>query len=204
MSFTRNHLPKYNITELQKQLENVLTEKRYAHTIGVEHTAACLAMRYGEDIEKASVAGLLHDCAKCLPNEILLQECEKYHIEITSLEKRNPHLLHGKLGAFYAKNKYGIDDEAILQAIRYHTTGRPAMTLLEKIIFIADYVEPLRKEIPGLSEIRGQVFINIDKAVCMALENTLDYLKHTAHGQEKEIDEMTAKAYEYYKEDKED
>ncbi len=192
---------KYNILELQNLMKDVLTEKRYAHTIGVQHTAACLAMRYGEDVEKASIAGLLHDCAKCLTDEDLLQECEKYNIEITPLERRNPYLLHGKLGAYYTKNKYGIDEDDICEAIKYHTTGRPEMTLLEKIIFIADYIEPLRKEIPGLSAIRREVFIDINKAVYMALENTLNYLKHTAHGQQKEIDEMTVRAYEYYKED---
>ena len=192
---------KYNLVELQSYLQEALTEKRYAHTIGVQHTAACLAMRYGESIEKASVAGLLHDCAKCLSDDVLLQECERYHLEITDLERRNPYLLHGKLGAYYARHKYNIMEDDICEAIKYHTTGRPQMTLLEKIIFIADYVEPTRREIPGLDIIRKEVFVNIDKAVCMALENTLHYLESTAHGQQQEIDEMTVRAYEYYRED---
>ncbi len=190
---------KYNIIELQNQLKDVLTEKRYAHTIGVQHTAACLAMRYGEDVEKASVAGLFHDCAKCLSDDEMLSECEKYGIEMTALERRNPYLLHGKLGACYAKVKYGIIEEEIGEAIKYHTTGKPDMSLLEKIIFIADYVEPMRRRIPGLEDIRKMVFVDIDKAVYMALENTLNYLKNTTHGQQKEIDEMTVRAYEYYK-----
>ncbi len=195
---------KYNILELQNQLKDILTEKRYAHTMGVQHTAACLAMRYGENMEKALIAGLLHDCAKCLSDEVLLQECEKYQLEITPIERRNPYLLHGKLGAHYAKIKYGIYEKDIHQAIVYHTTGRPDMTMLEKIIFIADYIEPMRKEIPGLLEIRSEVFKDIDKAVYLALRNTLNYLKNTAHGQKKEIDKMTVKAYEYYKEGQSD
>lgn len=190
---------KYNLVELQHNLQETLTEKRYAHTIGVQHTAACLAMCHGESIEKASVAGLLHDCAKCLSDEVLLQECEKYQLEITNLERRNPYLLHGKLGAYYAKHKYNIMEDDICEAIKYHTTGRPQMTLLEKIIFIADYIEPTRREIPGLDIIRKEVFVNIDKAVCMALENTLHYLESTAHSHQQEIDEMTVRAYEYYK-----
>ena len=193
---------KYNVLELQNQLKDVLTEKRYAHTMGVQHTAACLAMCYQENIEKALIAGLLHDCAKCLSDEELLKECEKYKLEITPIEKRNPYLLHGKLGAYYAKNKYGVEDDAIYQAIVYHTTGRPNMTMLEKIVFIADYIEPMRREIPGLLEIRSLVFKDIDKAVYLALRNTLHYLKNSVSTKEQqgEIDEMTVKAYKYYKE----
>ena len=187
---------KYNVFELQNQLKDVLTEKRYTHTMGVQHTAACLAMCYGENMEKALIAGLLHDCAKCLSNEELLHECEKYQLEIAPVERRNPFLLHGKLGAYYAKQKYGIEEDDICQAISYHTTGRPNMTMLEKIIFIADYVEPMRKEIEGLSKVRHLVFTDIDKAVYLALKGTLQYLKK----QQGEIDEMTVKAYEYYKE----
>ena len=190
---------KYNIIELQNQLKDVLTEKRYTHTIGVQHTAACLAMRYGEDVELASIAGLLHECAKCLSDEVMLKECKYYGIKMTDIEQRNPYLLHGKLGAYYARHKYGIVDDAVSEAIKYHTTGKPDMSMLEKIIFIADYVEPMRREIPGLSAIRAEVFVDIDKAVFMALDNTLSYLKNTVHGQQKEIDEMTVKAYEYYK-----
>ena len=84
---------KYNIMELQNQLKDVLTEKRYAHTIGVQHTAACLVMRYGEDVELASIAGLFHDCAKCLSDEVMLKECKYYGIQMTDIEKRNPYLL---------------------------------------------------------------------------------------------------------------
>ncbi len=193
---------KYNVLELQNQLKDILTEKRYAHTMGVQHTAACLAMCYGENMEKALIAGLLHDCAKCLSDEEILKECEKYQLEIKPVERRNPFLLHGKLGAYYAKTRYGIEDDDIYQAIVYHTTGRPNMTMLEKIVFIADYVEPMRKEIPGLLEIRSLVFKDIDKAVYLALRNTLNYLKNPVptNEQQGEIDEMTVKAYEYYKE----
>ena len=188
------------LDELQEEIKDILTEKRFLHTLGVCHTAACLAMCYKADIKKASVAGLLHDCAKCLPDEEIKKRCKQYQIEMTEVEERNPYLLHGKLGAYYAKMNYGIEDTDILNAIIYHTTGRPGMTLLEKIVFIADYIEAGRKDIPGLSEIRNIVFHDIDRAIYMVLENTLNYLNmQVASGQQRDVDSMTLRAYEYYK-----
>ena len=113
------------ILKLQKKMKNELDHDRYEHTIGVMHTAACLAMRYEEDMDRALLAGLLHDCAKCIPAEEKIKMCKKNHIEIAEAEKDNPGLLHAKLGAFLAKEKYGITDESILRAIRFHTTGCP-------------------------------------------------------------------------------
>lgn len=189
----------YQLEELQKKIESRLTEKRFLHTLGVCHTSACLAMCYGEDVKKAAIAGILHDCAKCMSEEEIKQECIKYHIEMSEIEERNPYLLHGKLGAFYAKEEYNINDEDILNAIIYHTTGHPNMTLLEKIVFIGDYIEAGRKDIPGLKNIRAMAFKNIDQAVYMTLNNTLNYLEDQLKlGKQVEIDPMTKKAYEYY------
>lgn len=187
----------YNIFELQQKLSKKLTEKRFYHTLGVQAISFAMAIQYGYDIEKANLAGLLHDCAKCLPDETLLSECNTYGLSVSEVERRNPYLLHGKLGAYYAEYKYGIVDAEILSAIIYHTTGKPNMTLIEKIIFTADYIEPNRssKQIPDLNEIRRLAFENIDKAVYRIIENTLNYLEN----EHLEIDNSMVDAYDYYK-----
>lgn len=179
---------------LRKQMEKVQDEKRYEHTLGVAFTAASLAMRYGADVKQAQVAGLLHDCAKCMTNEERLSICKKNKLEVTPVEKANPFLLHAKVGAFLAKEKYGIQDEEILSAVRCHTTGRPHMTLLEKIVFTADYIEPSRKTAPNLDEVRALAFQNLDMALCKILSDTLDYLDTV----DQEIDPMTKETYDYY------
>ena len=181
--------------KLRKNVKDVMTKSRYEHTLGVEFTAASLAMRYEVDIEKAELAGLLHDCAKCIDSEDTLDECMKYNIELTDVEKRNPFLIHSKLGAVHAKKLYGVDDEDIISAIRFHTTGKPDMTMLEKIIFIADYIEPGRDKAPNLKEIRKMSFIDIDEAMYMILKDTLDYLDKG----EGEKDELTRDTYLFYK-----
>ncbi len=154
-------------TTIKKQLHEALDEARYEHTMGVAYTAMCLAMRYGADLRNAEVAGLLHDCAKCVSNSKKIKECEKYGLEITSVEHKSPSLLHAKLGAFYAKEYYGVKEEEVLSAIRWHTTGKPAMTLLEQIVFVADYMEPNRDKAPHLDEIRGLVFRDLDLATAI-------------------------------------
>ena len=131
---------RYHLKKIQHKLKKKLDEDRYEHTLGVRYTCAALAMRYGYDMEKAQTAGLLHDCAKCMDNDKKLQICEKNSIPHSSFEVSHPYLLHGKVGAYIAKTKFDIQDEDILQAITWHTTGRPDMSmhLIEKIIFIAD------------------------------------------------------------------
>lgn len=183
-----------NIRYINSDLKNILDKARYEHTIGVAYTAVCLAMRYEYDLEKAEEAGLLHDCAKCISDEKKLKQCEKHNISLTETEKNNPFLLHAKLGAFYAMHKYGITDKEVINAILLHTTGAPDMSLLEKIIYVADYIEPNRKEAPNLKEIRRIAFEDLDKAVYMISRDTLEYLK----AKNVEIDNMTVKAYEYY------
>lgn len=184
-----------DLTKIRKAMEKALDPKRYEHTLGVEFTAAALAMRYDAPVFKAQLAGLLHDCAKCLSNEKKLSICEKNNIDVSEIEKRNPFLLHSKVGSFLAKEEYGVDDSDVLNAISNHTTGRPGMSLLEKIVFIADYIEPGRKSAPHLPEIRKLAFTNLDEALIKILEDTLYYLKDG----DGEIDPMTAKTYEYYK-----
>lgn len=168
--------------------------KRFEHTVGVEYTAAALAMRYGCDIRSAQAAGLLHDCAKCLTDEKRLAICKQHGIPITESERRSPFLLHAKVGAFLAGEKYGVKNPDILNAIRSHTTGRQGMSLLEKIIFVADYIEPGRKQAPNLEEIRKLAFVDLDRALLVILEDTLSYLKNSGG----DIDPMTEETWRYY------
>ena len=184
-----------DLHKIRKQLAKNLDVKRYEHTLGVAYTAAALAMRYGENIYDAELAGLLHDCAKCIDNEKKIQICEKHQIEISDSERKNPFLLHAKVGGYIANKKYDVKDSNILNAVIYHTTGRPEMSMLEKIIYIADYIEPGRNTAPNLATIRSLVFQDLDKALLQILEDTLTYLQKT----DKEIDPMTQKTYEYYK-----
>jgi len=189
-------MKEYNFGKMQLQLKKHLDVERFNHTLGVMYTSAALAMCYKADIKKAQAAGLLHDCAKRIPDDKMISMCRKQNIRINEYEKANPFLLHAKLGAFMAKEQYDIHDKEILSAIRYHTTGRPEMTLLEKIVYIADYIEPWRYRAGNLPEIRNLAFWDIDKALYMILKNTLIYLqKHN-----RIVDDMTEKAYNYYKE----
>ena len=184
-----------DLRKIRRSMENKLDHKRYEHTLGVAYTAAALAMRYGEDMHKALLAGLLHDCAKCMSNDKRLAICEKYNIAISEAERKNPFLLHAKVGSFLAMKKYGGSDKNVINAILNHTTGRPGMSLLEKIIWIADYIEPGRKQAPNLARIRQLAFEDLDQALLIALEDTLQYL----HAGKMEIDTMTQKTYDYYK-----
>jgi len=169
-------------------------EMRYRHTLGVANTAACLAMRYETDMEQAYIAGLLHDCAKCIPNNEKIAQCRKYNLPISDSESQEPSLLHAKLGAYYAKAIYNIEDENIYNAIYYHTTGRSNMTILEKIIFLADYIEPYRNKAANLEYIRRISFENMDHAVYEVTKDTLDYLRN----RQISIDPMTAETNQFY------
>ncbi|MCR4896899.1 MAG: bis(5'-nucleosyl)-tetraphosphatase (symmetrical) YqeK [Lachnospiraceae bacterium] len=175
-------------------MERELDSKRFEHTLGVEFTAAALAMRYGADVLSAQTAGLLHDCAKCLSDEKKISICEKNNITISDVERANPGLLHAKVGGFLAMSEYGIEDSSVINAIINHTTGRPGMDLLEKIIFTADYIEPGRRTAPHLGEIRYVAFTDLDQALLWILEDTLNYLSDGSQ----EIDPMTEQTYRYY------
>ena len=159
-----------------------------------------MAMRYNPDpsnsnfIKRAELAGLLHDCAKCMDNNKKLRICEKNNLSCSSFEKSHPYLLHGKVGAYIAQTKFKIEDNDILQAITWHTTGRPDMSLLEKIIFIADYIEPSRTPVPELNLIRQLAFVDIDKAMEKILSNTLKFLESKGNP----IDKMTQTTYDSY------
>ncbi|MCR5301747.1 MAG: bis(5'-nucleosyl)-tetraphosphatase (symmetrical) YqeK [Lachnospiraceae bacterium] len=177
-------------------LKDSLSHKRYMHSIGVSDTAACLAMRYGYDMEKARLAGLLHDCAKALGTDELIRTVREAKIETSPIEEENPELLHAKAGSVIASKRYEVDDQEIIGAIFYHTTGRPEMTWLEKIIFLADYIEPNRVDIPELEKIRKQAFTEMNEAVAMCCRNSIEHLKRNS----RMIDRITIDTYEYYRE----
>ena len=183
------------IQEIRKKLKKELDKERYEHTKGVMYTAGCLAMANEYNIEKAMLAGLLHDCAKCVPNNEKIDLCEEHHILISKVEYENPTLLHAKLGALFAEKKYEISDPEILHAIKVHTTGEPNMSLLDKIVFVADYIEPKRDKAPNLEEIRRLAFSDINQCVAKILHDTLFYLD----GKKGSIDPATQLTYECYK-----
>lgn len=191
-----------DLYKVQKKVSKRLSKKKFTHTLGVQTTCFSLALVYGEDYNKAIYAGLFHDLAKYIPNKKLLKECKKYNLPISKTEKKAPHLLHGKLGAYYAKTEFGINDSDVLNAIAYHTTGRPNMSLLEKILFVADYIEPNRSEKtnPSLANIRKLAFKDLDKTVFEILKATLNYLYSDNNEDNKRmIDSLSIKTYNYYK-----
>lgn len=183
------------ILKLQHTLKKELDEDRYQHTLGVMYTSASMAMRYGADVTQALLAGLLHDCAKCIPGDKKIHLCEKYGLPVSDVEYENPGLLHARLGAYLAEKKYHIHDQEIIHAISSHTTGRPGMSLLEKIVYIADYIEPGRRELPNMKEVRPLAFKDIDQCLYRILEDSLVYL----NSRNISVDPMTQKTYDYYK-----
>ena len=178
---------KYDFVKIKKKLSKYLDEARFEHTMGVMYTCASLAMVYGYDLEDAQAAGLLHDSAKCIPNKKKLKLCSQHNISVSDFEKDHPFLLHAKLG--------DVKDEEILTAITYHTTGRPEMSLLEKIVYISDYIEPMRDKAPNLPKVRKIAFEDLDECMYEILKDTLEYLEENP----KEIDSTTRDAYVYYK-----
>ena len=181
---------------IQEKLKQTLDEPRFMHTIGVMYTAGCMAMAHKADINQAMLAGLLHDCAKCMTHEERLVLCEEYNVPVTSSELENKALLHAKAGAILAKIEYDIKDADILHAIAVHTTGEPDMNTLDKIIYIADYIEPGRDKAPNLELVRSLAYQDLDACMAQILYDTLNYLNSRGG----HIDPTTAEANEFYKE----
>ncbi len=178
----------------ESRLRKHLSTDRYEHTVRVARTAYELAISHHVDVKNAVVAGYLHDCAKNFKGEKLLKEAKKYHIAMSEAEENNTDLLHAKVGAYIARDKYGATDPDVFNAIAYHTTGRPSMSRLEKIIYISDYIEPGRKHKGRLELIRKIAPRDLDLAVCYILEDTLEYLGRKS----KTKDPLTKEAYHYY------
>ena len=183
-----------NFKNAKKKLRTRLSEKRFTHTLGVVIEAKKLARFYGGDIEKSAMAALLHDCAKNLSASEILKKAAAYDIILDKTMKANPFLAHGIVGAEVAKREYGVSDPDILSAIACHTTGKPGMSRLDKIIFLADCIEPYREEYPGLAEIRAVAYSGIDKAMVTALGICIEYVKRTGH----ELHPLGAETLSYF------
>ena len=160
-----------SVRDLRCVALSYLKGKRVPHVLGTEQEAVRLAERYGADVGKAQTAALLHDCTKKLDMEEQLALCRHYGIELDELEKKALKLLHARTGAAIARDVFGVDDE-IYSAIRWHTTGRAGMTLLEKVIYLADYIEPSR-DFPGVEALRRVCYEDLDRGLLMGLEMTV-------------------------------
>lgn len=184
-----------DIFSIRKNLQDKLNPLRYEHTLSVSYMCMALAMRYGYDCDKAELAGMLHDCAKRYDNDTIIKKCRKHEIELTESELAAPSVIHAKLGAWMAEHKYGVTDPEILSAIACHTTGKPNMGLLDKILYVADFIEPRRPAIPNLEEMRKLAFVDLDETLFLTMEGILRYLEESNTC----VDEMTKEAYDYYK-----
>lgn len=182
------------IITFRKQLKSKLDPMRYEHSLSVSFTCVALAMRYNFDLDKAELAGLMHDCAKRFTDNELIARCKKHGVELTEDELQAPAVIHAKYGAWLAKNKFGIQDEEILSAIRCHTTGKPEMGLLDKILYIADYIEPRRDKASDLKEMRYLAFQDLDQTMFRILSGTLEYLKKKGST----VDSETCQAHAYF------
>ncbi len=178
---------------LWERTKEYLSERRIPHVKGVWEQAIVLARRWDEDEYDAAEAGILHDITKNLSYEKQLKLCKKYGIILSNAEKENPALLHAVTGAAMVKEKFGVP-EKIADAIRWHTTGKPGMTRLEKIIYLADYTEPNR-DFDGVEDLRVLCFENLDRAMELGLKMSLEDIR--ARGIEPFSD--TINAYEWYR-----
>lgn len=172
--------------KLLEMLKKNLSEEKYTHSLGVEQTAVELARIFGADEKKAGFAGLMHDITKCMDNEALAAE---YGME----DYASPKTLHAYTGAVYLKKNHITEDEDILNAVKYHTTGRAAMSTLEQIIYLADLIEPNR-DYPAAMKIKPVCYEDLDQAMLLSLKMTIKFiLKRTSP-----IDLNTVFAYNYY------
>lgn len=162
----------YEIREFAKQS---LNEKKFNHCIRVEKIALKLAKIYGVDAEKTKIAAISHDCAKFFSHDKMFSYMKKHDQYIDEIQRNVPYLLHGPVAALRIKDNFNITDEDILNSIRYHTTGRKGMSILEKIIYISDLVEEGR-DFKGVEDIRKEAFKNIDKALIMGCDTTMTYV----------------------------
>ena len=161
--------------EMCDWLKAYLDEKRYIHTLGVRDSAVMLADRYGADVDKARLAGLLHDCAKSLSKDNMVCKIREAGYALEHEIFQSEALMHGIAGAVIARQVFGIEDPEILSAVECHTTGKRGMSLLDKIIYLADLIEPNRNY-PGVDELRDAAVEDLDKAVLMGLKFGIEHV----------------------------
>lgn len=160
---------------IRVEVERMLNPKRFKHSLNVEKEGLKLCSIYDEDMYNCKVAAIAHDCAKYFNNEELIESAKRYGIKIDEIQYNSPGLLHGPVGAMYVKENFGVDNEDILNSIWYHTTGRTSMSKLEKIIYLADLIEESRI-FPEIDEIRKKSLYNLDEALILACNCTLNYI----------------------------
>lgn len=164
-----------DIDLIKLRLKEIMSEERFEHSVNVSRVARELALKYDYNVDKAEVAGLLHDCAKDLDYKILEKMVLEYDIKMDEIIQKIPKLLHPLVGAAIAEKEFNIKDSIILEAIRVHSTGTAHMSLLDKIIYLSDKIEPLRNN-EGVEEVRKMVWKDLNKAVLMVLDKGLLYL----------------------------
>ncbi len=160
---------------MHKKLRATQKERRYFHTLGVVKEAVRLAPRYGVPVEKAKIAALLHDCAKNFDETRFNEIAAEYGVQLDEYAQKEPALVHAFLGAAVAYRDYGVTDKEILDAIYYHTTARANMTNLEKLIYIADMIEPGRT-MPQAEELRKMVEVDLDAALIYAIDCSIKHV----------------------------
>lgn len=168
----------FDFERLETALRAQVNGDRLRHILGVVETSLDLARMYGADPEQTRAAALMHDCAKVLPPDELLRLGHQYNLLSDPAETENPDLLHGPVAAVLLREQGLITDPEVLEAIRWHTTGTPGMSLLARIIWIADMIEPCRR-FPGVDEIRAATWKNLNKGVLAGLDHSLIYLVRT-------------------------
>ncbi len=161
--------------EIIEKLAVMLSPRRWHHSLGVQATAGQLAERFGADVGQARLAGLVHDCAKGLGGQELLGLAKSFGLSVDAIELAEPDLLHGPVGACLCETLFGITDPEVLAAVRVHTTGDAGMTLLQKIIYLADYIEPGR-DFPGVGRLRELAERNLNLAVVQAASQTIRFV----------------------------
>jgi predicted HD superfamily hydrolase involved in NAD metabolism len=157
-------------------LADNVPESRLNHILRVEQMAVDLAKHYNLDVEKAATAGLMHDLAKYFKPQKLLEMARAEGLDIDPVSEATPHLLHADVSALVARDTFGVKDEEVLQAIANHTLGRPGMSLLSCIVFLADSLEPGRGNTPELEALRQMSYQNLDRAVWLTCDYSLKYL----------------------------
>ncbi|HSQ89253.1 bis(5'-nucleosyl)-tetraphosphatase (symmetrical) YqeK [Romboutsia sp.] len=167
-----------NLENINNRVKEMLPERRFKHSLNVANCAMKLSEIYNYSKEKAYLAGIVHDCAKYLSNEEVEYYVNKYKIELDELEKGNLALSHSVIGSYIAKYELNIDDEDIINAVKYHTTGKQNMNLLEKIIYIADLIEEDR-DFPSVNLLRELTYSgNLDEALLTSFNNTIKFVIH--------------------------
>lgn len=183
------------IQDWRARLWRTLPERRFHHSLAVCGEATKMARRWGLDEEKATIAGLLHDVARDLPFPVLYERAKQAGLPLSMAEAANPIILHAPVGALVLEQDWGIADADVLNAVRYHTVAAPEMDRFCQLIFLADLIEPFRKDWPDLEKVRSLCYADLDQAMYLALHSTFRYLRRKGQF----IHPRAYKAYEFFK-----